>query len=231
MALSLVQHQTATATASQNTLAVTVTALTAGNLVVVGVAGSSSESVNSIGDGGNTYTQCASAKVTEAGGRWTDLWYAKNVSGGSTTVTVTYSATTANRKAVEVWEVSGADVSAPLDTSNGGTGTGGAGNKDTGASMTTGTADAFLCGIIRTAGSVVGMDASDVVFTSNDLMGGGGDACSAIVAATGTYTPIWSDGVGSASFANSVGAFKIASGGGGGATSGGPCTMTLMGVQ
>lgn len=218
-ALVKVQHKTNTAT-SGSTVAVTVTALTGGNLVIVGIGGSLSESVSTVGDGGNTYVQVTSAKATEAGGRWTDIYYAVNITGGSTTVTVTYSATSAARKAAEVWEVSGAATSNPLDGNGVGTTGVGAGGIYTGPSITTTQANTFIAAVARVAGNISGE--SDATFAFDDAQGGGGGASSVIVSATGTYTPVWAETL-DGNFAASIAAFQIATGG---------CTptMALLGV-
>lgn len=111
MAISLVQSisangggyvQNATATFGSN--------VTAGNLIVVLVA--SAQNITSLSDGlGNTYTKI-DADIT-ADSKSGDLWYAKNITGGSCTITST--TTNYNDTCIIAFEFSGLDTTAPLD--------------------------------------------------------------------------------------------------------------------
>lgn len=216
MSLALVQnpfHQTA---AGSTSAACTLTqALGSGNLVVVMLSGSGSETVSSITDNGgtpNAYSQASGCYGTDSGGRWVDIWYAKNSLSGATTITATISSTSKHN--LQVYEVSGADTSTPVDVTgvHGGSTTG---TVDTGPSITTVSANDFLAATIRSSGNGVTSE-NDATFTLDT--GNSSCGCShAIVSSTGTYTPAWNDSVATTIIA-CVAAFKQAGGGGGGPT-------------
>lgn len=213
MALTLVQHKTNSSTANANTVAVTVTALGSGNLIVVAVAGGiPTDTVSSITDNGgshNTYTQVASARATTTAGRFCDLWYAKNSNSGATSVTATVGNTSTVRKVIEVWEVSGANTSSPLDGNGVATNNGAqSGTVATATGITTTNANDFIAAFCRTNGAVA--SEHDGTFTLNDITGGSNGASSVIVSSTGTYTPAWNDNSGT-EFCASIAAFKQAS--------------------
>ena len=199
-------------TTSGSTDAVTMTsAISAGNLIVVSVGGSSSQTVSSITDNGstaNTYTQVPSCYGTDGGGRWVDIWYAKNSLAGATTVTVTFSGT--SKQNVQVYEVSGIDTANPIDATcvHGGSTTG---TVDTGPSITTTSANDFLAAAARTSGNGVTSE-NDATFTLDTGNGSGGES-HAIVSSTGTYTPKWNDSA-ATTFVAAVASFKAPSGGG-----------------
>ncbi len=99
----------------------------AGNLIVVGFAWCDSNNCTPPGTGtvtsvtssnsgsGETCTQVASA-ATVGHKSSSDIWYCKNIVGGSDTITVNYSATV-YFSALSISEVHGASTSAPLDSS------------------------------------------------------------------------------------------------------------------
>lgn len=90
-----------------------------GNLIVVGVNGGTSTTSGVSDTQGNTYVQAESGNNT-----WADceIWYAKNISGGAGTVTAAFVGTMP--ATIHIYEVSGADISFPLDqhTNNAGNG-------------------------------------------------------------------------------------------------------------
>jgi hypothetical protein len=98
-------------------------AQTAGNLNVVVVAwGDSTSTIKSVTDSrGNPYTLAAGPTVGPGLSQAT--YYAKNIAGGSNTVTVTFNQT-ANFAELRVFEYSGADTASPFDQSAAATGTG-----------------------------------------------------------------------------------------------------------
>lgn len=116
--LTIVQSQK-NLNAGSGTASVTVTGTTAGNLLVVVVTMSSQAfSVSSIGDnaasGGNSYVTASAACSYNTG--WTgaaEIWYAKNIKAGATTVTVTTNVSSSTQ--VWVLEVAGANTTTPLD--------------------------------------------------------------------------------------------------------------------
>lgn len=90
--------------------------VTAGNLMTVKVRLGGNVTVT-ISDGGNTWTQIPGAsKNPDADGDSVQVYYAKNVTGGSRTVNVAPSSSVSVRGHVSEW--SGADTSSPADQSN-----------------------------------------------------------------------------------------------------------------
>src|ERR1039458_822677 len=191
MALSQIQHKIASSVVSANTVAVTVAATASGNLIIVGVAGTASDTVTGVADSaGSTYVQVPSARAVSSGGRFTDVWYCKSSISGATTVTVTVGATNTNRKEAYVHEVSGADPTSPFDAAGILTDTGGT-SPVTGASVTTVAANTYIIGIVRTQNSVNTTGAAGGGFTEDDSLQLAGASVHRIVSAQGTYTPTY----------------------------------------
>jgi len=117
-------------------------AQTAGNLNVVVVGwNDTASSVNSIVDShGNTYTRAVGPTTGTALSQ--SIYYAKNIAGGSNTVTVTFNQSAASPD-VRVLEYSGADTTNPLDVTAGASGTGLTGNS---GSATTTSANELVFG-------------------------------------------------------------------------------------
>ena len=144
-AIAFVQSNSGPSTiqASNTTVAVTYpTAQTAGdlNLVVVGW-GDTSSTISSVSDSrGNVYTLAVGP--TSGSGLRQSIYYAKNIVGGSTTVTVTFNQAAAYPD-VRILEYSGLDTSSPLDKTAGAAGTGTAANS---GSATTTTANELIFG-------------------------------------------------------------------------------------
>src|ERR1035437_2792829 len=115
--ISLVQAvgaDSGTASSATATLAST----TAGNLLVVAVWYQSGSAINpTITDnssgGANTYTSVGEFGTDPTYGVGSQIYYAKNIKGGNTTVTV--SDTSSLDVAFTVYEIAGADPSSPLD--------------------------------------------------------------------------------------------------------------------
>lgn len=97
--------------------AITVSATTAGSLLVVLAEAqqNTSETISTITDGGDTFTLCTGSAITTTQGGLPfrlETWYAKNIAGGATTVTVTYSGAVYSQ--IYVYEFSGASTTAPF---------------------------------------------------------------------------------------------------------------------
>jgi hypothetical protein len=98
--------------------------VTAGNLIVVWVTWTTTETPSptapTCADGlGNTYTHLANClKLDDANDQAVAMFYAKNITGGACTPTVTFSGSPTNRQ-IHVVEFSGADTAAPLGQSGG----------------------------------------------------------------------------------------------------------------
>ena len=123
--IGFVQSNSAPATiqASNSSVAASfVAAQTAGNLNVVVVGWGNTAAINSVSDSrGNTYALAVGP--TSGSGLRQSLYYAKNIAGGSNTVTVTFSPAAAYPD-VRILEYSGLDASSPLDKTAGAAGTG-----------------------------------------------------------------------------------------------------------
>lgn len=123
MAISLIQKKTVynTATATQNLTASFNATITAGNLIVVPI-NTYISTVSSVTDNkGNTYSLIGSPAVN--GSDRTYIYYAKNVVGGTVTVTVNFNAGN-HIRSFGIYEYAGADKTAPFDKSVTGSGTG-----------------------------------------------------------------------------------------------------------
>jgi len=120
--ITFVQVAAATPQGSVTTVSVPYShAQTAGNLNIVVVGwNDTSASVSSISDSaGNTYL-LAIGPTTASGARQT-IYYAKNIKGGSNTVTVNFSQA-ASSPDVRVLEYAGASTTSPLDVTAGASG-------------------------------------------------------------------------------------------------------------
>ncbi len=107
--------------ASGTTWTASITA-TSTNLLAVSVhfqAGDGVDDVTGISDGANTYTPIDAVSAVVAGANESlRTYYAKNITGGALTITVSVSAaggTPVSRATTKVCEVSGASTAAPLD--------------------------------------------------------------------------------------------------------------------
>ncbi len=194
--VAVVQHKSNSGAASSNKQAASVTALHAGNLIVVGVCATGSATVSSITDNGstkNTYQEVPGSKSAN-GTSSCDVWYAVNSHSGATSITATFNKTGTFEKNVEVWEVSGmsTDVSQVIDTAsvvNNGPST----TSPLGAAVTTTTNSSFIAAMMFPHGNTTANPASGNPFTA------GGDISSQssvgqvslISSVAGTYQPQW----------------------------------------
>jgi hypothetical protein len=124
-------------------------AQTAGNLNIVAVGWNDTTStVNTVTDTrGNTYTLALGP--TSGTGVRQSIYYARNIAGGSNTVTVTFNQA-ATFVDVRIFEYSGLDTTNPLDVTAGAAGTGTSANS---GSVTTTAANELIFGAGTTAGS------------------------------------------------------------------------------
>jgi hypothetical protein len=94
---------------------------TAGNLIVVYAIWSNTNSSSVSDSGGNAY---AAAARTTWGTNWSaQVFYAKNITGGSNTVTVTFATAVNSFGAIYIHEYTGVDKVSPLDVSTSAIGT------------------------------------------------------------------------------------------------------------
>jgi hypothetical protein len=95
---------------------------TAGNLIVVYAIWSNTNSVSVSDSGGNAYA--AAGARTTWGSNWSaQVFYAKNIAGGSNTVTVTFATAVNSFGAIYIHEYAGIDKASPLDVSTSAIGT------------------------------------------------------------------------------------------------------------
>ena len=162
-------------------MAITYTAAqTAGNLNVVAVMwGDTTSTVSSVTDSkGNTYALAVGP--TKATGLTSAIYYAKNIAGGSNTVTVKFNQT-ASYPNVNVLEYSGLDTANPLDVRAAATGSGTTANS---GSATTTSANELIVG----AGNPTSVfTAAGSGFTSRIINAFGGISEDKIVSSTGSY--------------------------------------------
>jgi hypothetical protein len=125
-----------------NSLAFT-NANAAGNLIIVYVVWDNSSPVTLRDSRGNTYDSVAPATAWGPGGAYrSQIFYAKDLAGGTNTVTATFQAAVSSFGRIYVHEYSGLDRTAPLDVSRVSTGTSRA--MDSGSATTTNTNDVIF---------------------------------------------------------------------------------------
>jgi len=226
-ALTVVQHVlTKQGTGTPSSLAATVSATGAGNLLVAAVTTFNSPAHNPSGvtDGTNSFTQFTGARLTGTGsfaGVVDDVYYLPSSTAGKTTITLNVGTATTFLE-IEVWEVSGW-TSTPTEDGSQNLGAGGGtcvGTDCTGQQITTTGASGFVVAHNGTnAGSTVQNPKTGNAFTSGGDASGDGFV-SLITTGTGTYTPVWTTTVSGDTFVSETTAFKDGAGGGGG----GGCT-------
>ncbi len=164
-----------------NTLAFT-NPNTAGNLIVVYVAWNNTGPVALSDSRGNTYTSVAPATAWGSTSSWrSQLFYAKNISGGANTVTATFGTAITSFGKLLIHEYSGLDRSNPLDASATSTGTASAMNS--GSATTTNGSDL----IFGAGSSSSGVNAAGTGFTSR-LNGNGSRTEDRNVTSVGSYS-------------------------------------------
>ncbi len=154
---------------------------TAGNLNVVEVMwGDTTSAVSTVADNrGNTYALAVGpTKVT---GLTSAIYYAKNIAGGSTTVTVTFNQTAAYPN-INILEYSGLNTSSPLDVFSAATGSGTTANS--GSATTTAASEL----IVGAGNPTSGFTAAGSGFTKRLVNAYGGISEDEIVSSTGSYS-------------------------------------------
>ena len=148
--IRFVQVKSATPQGTSSSVSVTYSAAqTAGNLNVVEVGwNDTTSSVSSVTDSrGNSYALAVGP--TRGTGLSQSIYYAKNIVGGSNTVTVTFSKAAAVVD-IRALEYSGLDTGNPLDVTAGASGTGTTGNS---GAATTSSTNELIVGAGMTAGA------------------------------------------------------------------------------
>ena len=180
--IAFVQAKAATPQTPASTVSVTYPlSQTAGNLNIVAVGwNDSTSSVSSISDSrGNTYT-LAIGPTTGTSLRQS-IYYAKNILGGSNTVTVTFNQA-ASFVDVRVFEYSGLSTTAPLDVTAAASGSG---TTASSGPATTTAANELVFGAAMTGGVI---KAAGSGFTSRLITPDGDIGEDKLVSATGSYT-------------------------------------------
>ena len=205
----------------------TISANTAGNLLVVFCEGQTTYptavSDNAAG-GSNTYTEVTGARGALSGPVGaTTVWYSRTTNSGATTVTCT-SASDCYGSGVR--EYSGALASGdPVDTSSGSVSTGCTGTSCLGAPVTTTDAGAVIIGYAIPGNSITAVDSP---FT--DFLGGTANGHAFADYLPGTTVTAnqatWTDSSSGDSVGSSVVAFKAEGGGGGGPSGPGSINTT-----
>ena len=154
---------------------------TAGNLIVVYVAWNNTGPVALSDSRGNTYTSVAPATAWGSTNSWrSQLFYAKNISGGTNTVTATFGMAITSFGKLLIHEYSGLDRNNPLDASATSIGTTNAMNS---GSATTTNGDDLIFGAGSSSG---GVNAAGTGFTSR-LNGNGSRTEDRNVTSVGSY--------------------------------------------
>ena len=181
--IRFVQVKSATPQGASSSVAVTYSAAqTAGNLNVVEVGwNDTTSSVSSVTDSnGNSYALAVGP--TRGTGLSQSIYYAKNIVGGSNTVTVTFSKAAAIVD-LRALEYSGLDTGNPLDATAGASGTGTSGNS---GAATTSSANELIVGAGMTLGAFT---KAGTGFTSSIITSPDADiAEDLITTATGSYS-------------------------------------------
>lgn len=208
MALSVV-HTYHNSAASTSSLAVTITAPTAGNaLICVGMTGiGQGPVVNSISGGGVTWTKYPDNRSSSGDN---SIWIGLNSSGSGTTVTLTYSGSYGTREAW-VAEVSGVVTSGtPTDGSSTNQGTGSPSGWSTGSFTPSSGADIIIIASVA-ASNLTHITGSPSGFTSIGTGTQGVAMYRIITSPSGSYNPTWTINTNYTTWAASGVAFKAVS--------------------
>ena len=178
--IGFVQVKSATQASASSVAIAYPVAQTAGNLNVVAVMwGDTTSVVSSVTDSkGNTYAPAVGP--SKANGLTQSIYYAKNIVGGSNTVTVKFNQT-ASYPNINVLEYSGLDTTSPLDVSSAATGSGTAANS---GSATTTSASELIVGAGNPSSIFTGAGAG---FSSRTINNFGGISEDRIVTSMGSY--------------------------------------------
>lgn len=201
MAIALVNHNKNTSNAS-TTCAVTLTGVTTGNFLYVGVAAFlSTATILSVSDTVNTYTQDphspANASSVGEANAIVSAFYSANVTGGNLTVTVTWDNGPVPAF-VEFSEFSGVDQTSPYVDSITGThnGTGSPPANPTAGSITVSGAAVLLatiCCTLNGGNSYTATNSYALLDTDNTTGQVMGASEYRIVTSSGTYSDGWQD--------------------------------------
>jgi hypothetical protein len=188
----------------------TIPSSASGNLIVIGWqangGSNTSTTITSISDNvGNTYVEAGAARAIDTGiGTIADIWFAKNVAGGATSITINPSGSIASGNAV-IWEFSGADRTAPLGQTA-------ILNSQPASTTPVGAAVSAAAGDVIVTTSVVGNAVTGTYAGNpfvNDALNSGNPWAHLLVSAAGTYSAKWNQ-TASATYNNSTVAFKAA---------------------
>jgi len=178
--IAYVQGKSVTQTSAASVTVTYPSVQTAGNLNLVAVMwGETTSTVSAVTDSkGNVYTLAVGP--TQGTGLTSAIYYARNIAGGSNTVTVTFNRTAAYPN-VNALEYSGLDAASPLDVGAGAVGNGTTGNS---GSKTTTSANELVVGVGNPSTVFTGPGTG---FTNRMINAFGGIAEDKIVNSTGSY--------------------------------------------
>jgi hypothetical protein len=192
------------------TSACSISSTGAGNLIVVGIqmrGGAASTVIATVtDDAGNNYAEAVGTLATDgASGSVSDIWYAMNSKPGAKVLAITPSSTVSNAAAV-VWEFSGANTTAPLDTTAG-QNSQPATTTPQGAAVTTTYSNEVVVSLASVSGSILGI-VTGSLFTNDSTVNN--DGWSHLIAVLpNTYSAQWNQSS-SATFASSTASFRAA---------------------
>ena len=171
---AFVQENSALDDAAATTIAVTLTGVASGSLIVVFVGHSSSGSTTGVNDG-SAYTQAGSQATDVINSQASDAWYFINHASGNPTITATFSSSIQYRR-IRVAEYSGIATTGAFD----------AANQNYQANPGTGT-DAIVSGNITTA------EVDELIVSWTQNTGDGSTVASPGTGFTGRGTGVYQD--------------------------------------
>jgi hypothetical protein len=188
----------------------TIPAAASGNLIVIGWqangGSNTATTITSVTDSvGNSYVEAGAARAIDTAiGTIADIWYAKNIAAGATSVTITPSMSISSGNAV-IWEFAGADPTAPLSQTA-------TLNSQPASTSPVGAAVSASAGDAIVTTSVVGMTVTGI-YPGNpfviDSLQNGNAWSHLLVSTSGTYSAQWTQ-PNSATYNNSTVSFRAA---------------------
>jgi hypothetical protein len=222
--VTVVQHKYVGSSSTGATLALTVTATAAGNMIVAAGFCASPTQTMTITDnatgGANTYTGATSSIAIGGAGDWnqTEEMFTTlgGTHGGATTVTLTCSGSNGGRS-LEAWEVHASSGTWALATSNNNRSVAPTGAAspftETGPGLTvSGASTSWFCGAFQFGSTVLNNPATGSVWTSGgdiDNVFGDGGAISFVTSTGGTYTPSWNTSNKSINFSTTAACYSV----------------------
>src|SRR5574337_80952 len=197
MAITFVQSSGKKETGSGTSVTATITC-TAGNMMAVLASNDGARTFTVSDNNSNTWSQAVHSSTGNPSKEVADIWYAANINGGSTTVTITASGTTVI--VAVVLEYSGMLTASPLDKTATHINTTITTSHASGTTATTSQANELLLGLMSENTGSTSESITDPGSTTNRLLETNGSSFNGvagverIVAATGAYSFTWTTG-------------------------------------